>query len=181
MIVVLTEEQSMRVALRTLFEAQWPKRIHGVDWHIISFQGKADLKRKMAEKMRAWNYGDPHFVILRDNDGADCRALKEKIRVDAEKGNKPHHVRLVCQELESWFIGDLEAVAAAYPNRSVRAGASKYRKPDRLNNASQELAGIVGERGKVGRAERIAQHMQPERNRSASFRVAFQTFAELLS
>lgn len=171
----------MSVALRTLFEAQWPERIHGVDWHIISFQGKADLKRRMAEKMRAWNYGAPHFVILRDNDGANCRALKEKIRVDAEKGKKPHHIRIVCQELESWFVGDLDAVARAYPNRHIRANVGKYRDPDRLKNASQELARLVGERGKVGRAERIAQHMQPNRNRSVSFRVAYQTFADLLS
>jgi len=181
MIVVLTEEQSMRVALRTLFEAQWPERLHGVDWHIISFQGKADLERRMAEKMRAWNYADPHFVILRDNDGGDCRALKQKIRADVENGGKPHHIRIVCQELESWFIGDLAAVAAAYPNRSVRAGAGKYRDPDRLNNAAQELADLVGERGKVGRAERIAQHLQPGRNRSTSFRIAYRTFAELLA
>jgi len=135
----------------------------------------------MAEKMRAWNYADPHFVILRDNDGGDCRALKQKIRADAENGEKPHHIRIVCQELESWFIGDLAAVAAAYPNRSVRPAAGKYRDPDRLNNAAQELADLVGERGKVGRAERIAQHLQPERNRSTSFRVAYRTFAELLA
>lgn len=181
MIVVLTEDRSMRVALEALFETQWPNRIHGVDWHIISFQGKADLKRRMAEKMRAWNYGNPHFVILRDNDGADCRALKEKIRADAEKGKKPHHIRIVCQELESWFIGDLDAVALAYPNCNFRANAGKYQAPDRLGNASQELARLIGERGKVGRAERIAPHLQPERNRSVSFRVAFRTFADLLS
>lgn len=181
MMVVLTEEQSMRVALQALFEKQWPDRIRGVDWHVISFHGKADLERRMIGKMRAWNYADPHFVILRDNDGADCLALKEKIQVDAAKGEKPHYVRIVCQELESWFIGDLDAVAAAYPNRSFRSGADKYQNPDRLGNAAQELAQLIGARGKVGRAERIAPHMQPERNRSNSFRVAYQTFAELLS
>lgn len=171
----------MGVALRALFETQWPGRVHGVDWHIIAFRGKAGLERRMIEKMRSWNYGDPHFVILRDNDGADCRALKEKIRVDAEKGKKPHHVRIVCQELESWFIGDPDAVALAYPGCHFRANAAKYRNPDQLNNASQELTNIIAERGKVGRAERIALHMQPDRNRSGSFHVAFQTFADLLS
>lgn len=181
MIVVLTEEPSMSVALRSLFATQWPDRVRGVDWHIISFRGKADLERRMIEKMRSWNYGSPHFVILRDNDGADCRALKEKIRFDAEKGKKPHHVRIVCQELESWFIGDPDAVTLAYPGCHFQASAAKYRNPDRLNNASQELTNIIDERGKVGRAERIAPYMQPGRNRSGSFRLAFQTFADLLS
>jgi len=61
-IVILTEEPSMSVALRALFEAQWPDRVRGVDWHIVSFRGKADLERRMIEKMQSWNYGSPHFA-----------------------------------------------------------------------------------------------------------------------
>jgi hypothetical protein len=55
MIVILTEEPSMRAALETLFAKHWPARARGVDWMVISHEGKADLERKMEEKMRCWN------------------------------------------------------------------------------------------------------------------------------
>ena len=181
MIVILTEEPSMRATLRVLISQQWSESIEGVDWHVIAYEGKADLERNIKKKMLSWNYGDPHFVILRDSDRADCLALKAKLAEKAECGGKPYHIRLVCQELESWFIGDRDAVIEAYPRVIFPANISKYRDPDRIANASEELAKLTGDRAKVARAELIAPRMRPDQNRSKSFQVTYQTLASFLT
>jgi hypothetical protein len=180
MIVILTEEPSMRIVLRTLMARTWPARHEGVDWQIISHQGKADLERKMERKMSTWNYGDPHFIILRDNDGSCCQQLKKRLIAKAASTGKPHHVRIVCQELESWLIGDLTAVKAAYPRARVRDAVAKYRNPDSLGNASEELSILTGDPAKVERAALIAPHLVLQRNRSRSFQVLIETLEKHL-
>lgn len=147
--------------------------IQGLDWFVIDFNGKSDLENGFPERMRKWNYGDPLFLILRDNDGSDCRKLKARLANLAAPVGKPFKVRVVCQELESWFIGDSEAVKMAFPACRFSNATAKYRDPDTLTNASQELAELTGDATKVGRASMIAPHLDPARNRSRSFRVFF--------
>ena len=141
MIVLLTEEPSMSAFLESILPGLWPSSIRGVHWMVLSFQGKADLENLITRKLRQWHYGHPHFVILRDNDGGDCLATKQRLRDLAEASGKPFHVRIVCQQLESWLLGDLQAIERAYPRAAIRDKA-KFRTPDRLANASQELEGL---------------------------------------
>jgi len=183
MIVILSEERSMRDTLVPLFERLHPNLVEGIHWQIIHFQGKADLEKNFPRKMKAWSYLSPHFIILRDNDGADCQTLKVKLAERAASTGRAFHIRIVCQELESWFLGDLAAIEAAYPssNASKFSGTAKYRDPDRLTNASSELAKITSVSGKTSRAHAIAKHLQPEINRSKSFQVFLKTFQSLAS
>jgi hypothetical protein len=180
MIVIFTEEGSMNAALEGLMSRQFPDLIQGLDWFVIDFNGKTDLERRFPDRMRKWNYGDPLFVILRDNDGSDCRKLKERLEKLAAPIDKPFKVRVVCQELESWFIGDSEAVHAAFPACRYSNGTAKYQDPDKLTNASQELAELTGDHTKVGRASMIAPHLEPTRNRSRSFQLFFETLRQHL-
>ncbi len=175
MIVIFTEEESMNAALEALMQRQFPDLIQGLDWFVIDFDGKSDLEKCFPERMKKWNYGDPLFVILRDNDGGDCRKLKQRLEKLATPIGKPFKVRVVCQELESWFIGDSEAVHAAFPACRFSNTTAKYRDPDKLTNASQELAVLTGDATKTGRASMIAPHLEPTRNRSRSFQVFFET------
>jgi len=89
-------------------------------------------------------------------------------------------VRVVCEELESWFLGDNQAVTAAYSGCRFSHGTTKYRDPDRMTNASQELAKLTGDFSKVGRASLIAPHLDPARNVSGSFQVLFKTLQQHL-
>lgn len=177
MIVILTEEPSMRAALETLFAKHWPERARGVDWLVISHEGKADLERKMEEKMRCWNAGEPYFIVLRDNDGGDCLVLNARLRAKAIASGKSHQIRIVCQELESWLLVDPEAVRAAYPRCRFPEDVAKYREPDRLGNASQILGELTGDRAKVPRARLIVMHWNPTKNRSRSFQAFFAALA----
>ncbi|NKC15276.1 MAG: DUF4276 family protein [Gammaproteobacteria bacterium] len=182
MIVFLTEEESMAATLDTVMAVNWTHAINGVDWISLSFQGKSDLEKNISLKMQQWNYSDPHFVILRDQDGADCTVVKERLNQKAKEGNKPYSIRIVCQELESWFLGELDAVEAAYPhiNAGKLRNKAKFRKPDDLTNASQELEKLVDVKGKVGRAKAIAEHFQPPRCVAHSFSVFWKKIATLM-
>ncbi len=172
----------MTPVLRQLLLELWPDATEGFDWHIIAHQGKADLEANMAKKMESWNYNSPHFIILRDNDGGDCTALKARLRELIEQTGKPHHIRIVCQELEAWFLGDLAAVEAAYPGSKATTleNRNQYRHPDRPFNASQLIDNLTGTFAKVARAEQIAAHLDISSNRSRSFQVLIRTLQQLI-
>jgi hypothetical protein len=55
--------------------------------------------------------------------------------------------------------------------RQVPVRRAKFRKPDRLTNASDELGRLVQMKGKVSRAKKIAPHMNIKKNVSHSFNV----------
>jgi hypothetical protein len=80
--------------------------------------------------------------------------------------------------LESWFLGDAKALEAAFPKlaqRRIGTGAT-YRNPDTRMQAWEDLdremqkAGYSGYR-KVQHAGEIAAFMNPQANKSNSFRV----------
>lgn len=172
----------MQVTLEKLIAASWPESTPGISWIVLSFQGKSDLEKNIASKMESWNFGTPHFVILRDQDGSDCKAVKAVLRRKAKQGGRQFTVRVVCNELESWFLGELDAVEAAYPKSkaSKHKQAAKFRDPDVLGNANQELEKLVHVVGKVGRAEAIASFFDPRKCISKSFQVFWRTATELL-
>ena len=179
MIVLLTEESSMREYLEIIIPKLWPDSTCGVDWMVLSFQGKRDLEKSIPQKMTGWNYGNPHFIILRDNDGGDCFVIKQKLCDIANQSNKPFHVRIVCQELESWLLGDLEAIKQAYPRSAVRDKA-KFRNPDRLSNASQELERLINVHPKIDRAKNIGRYLNLRNNLSRSFNVFINMLGQLI-
>lgn len=183
MIVFLAEEASMTAALKQVVPRVWPSGTEGVNWLALHFQGKQDLEKNIRQKMQEWNYGDPHFIILRDQDGGDCQKLKQELLAKCEEGGKPHHVRVVCQELENWLLGDLEAVEAAFPQSKAGKFIDKvkFRNPDKLTNASDELEHLVDFKGKIVRAQSIAGHLNIERCRSHSFGVFISKVKELMS
>ena len=182
MIVFLTEEESMKVTLEKLISRKWPASIPGIQWIVLSFQGKSDLEKNISLKMMGWNYGAPHFVILRDQDGGGCKAVKATLHEKAKLCGRPFTVRVVCNELESWFLGELDVVEAAYPKSKAgkHKQIAKFRVPDALENANQELEKLVQVAGKVGRAEVIASFFDPTKCTSNSFQVFWRTATELL-
>jgi hypothetical protein len=113
-------------------------------------------------------------VILRDNDCGDCIARKARLRdLASDRDASEVLIRIVCQELESWFLGDLAAINAVYNRTGISPDniPAKFRDPDKLANAAKELAQLTGTNAKVSRAESIAQEMNLSANRSKSFQV----------
>ena len=183
-IVFLVEEPSMVELLRGVLPKVFPDWLENQHWLALPHQGKSDLEASVPRKLRAWNMPEDRFIIMRDNDGGDCRVHKARlIRLAAAKPADRVLVRIVCQELESWFLGDLAAVAEAYPSaaRNLIATHRKYPDPDRMTNAAEELRRLTEIPGKVGRAKAISACLTVDANLSHSFNVFITGLKKLAS
>lgn len=141
----------------------------------LQHQGKSDLEASFPRKIISWGAPQPpKFIVMRDNDGADCVTLKKRLLnfLPVAKLNSVK-VRLVMQELESWYLGDLDAVANAGVIGKQIAEAqkhkAKFRNPDRLNNAKQIFRKLTGMSGQIALARSIGPHLNLANNTSPSF------------
>lgn len=180
-IVFLLEEPSMREALDIILPQMIPD-----DTAILSIahEGKRDLELSIPRKLRAWQNQQARFVVIRDQDSADCITLKHKLRELCEgAGRTDCLIRIACRELESWFLGDLKAVATAFnlPRLVKLTGKEKFRDPDRLVNASDELRKLVGSYQKIGGARAIAPLLDLSNNQSRSFQVFLEGLRRLIA
>lgn len=170
--MVLVEELSAK----SLLEGLLPKLLPAEVWiRFQVFEGKSDLERAVARRIRLWAAADACFLVLRDQDAAECLAVKERLLVQVESSGRAATavVRIACRELESWILGDWQAVAAALdrPALAAQARKAKYRNPDRLHRPIDELRRVVPDYEKVRGARLVGRHLEPERNTSRSFQV----------
>jgi len=153
------------------------------NYFIRSFDGKSDLQKNIPQKIRAFSKYTSEkvgVVIMQDQDSADCKKLKQKlINLCQDNGTCPVLVRIVCRELEAWYIGDMEAISQAYPGFHYKTfiNKAKYRIPDNCN-AYDELKKILPDFQKVVGARKLAPHIEVKRNKSVSFQ---QTIRGLLN
>jgi hypothetical protein len=132
------------------------------------------LEKSIPKKLRAWREPGVRFVVIRDNDGGDCHKLKDRLtKLCKECGRAETEVRIVCQELEAWYLGDLEALARAYKTGALSRieDKSRYRDPDSVTCPSAEIARLVPEFQKVSGARLIARCLSRHENKSRSFHV----------
>lgn len=163
----------MKAALCKILPKLAPEFREHEHWVVLSHEGKADLEKSFPRKVKQWQEPGAQFIILRDNDGGDCCALKSRLLSMLPENVESCLVRIVCQELESWLIGDPTALAAAYPGARKQVSLNRLtkRQPDLFTNASELIQQFTGTGAKTLRAEQIAIHMEPGRNRSTSFQV----------
>ncbi len=167
-IVFLLEEVSARELLMGLV----PRIVDpAIETRYLVFEGKSDLEKHLVKRLRGWLIPETLFVVLRDQDAADCVAVKERVMALVEESGRPALVRVACRDLESWVVGDWEAVAQAFdrPRLADQARKAKYREPDRLSRAVYELQKLVPEYQKVDGARRVGPLLDPGRNASVSF------------
>lgn len=172
-LVFFLEEPSAREALKGILPRIIPTE--DIDCKFVVFQGKQDLQKQLKRKLRSWMKPNSRFVVLRDQDSHDCHIVKKNLKTICKEAQRPETlIRIACHELESWFLGDLKAVEEAFGVRGLadKQDKSKYRKPDRLNNAAQELSRITQMKyQKVAGSRAIGQLMDIENNKSRSFKV----------
>ncbi len=170
-LVVFTEEPSAKVMLESLLPRLLPQE--RCSFVCIAFEGKQDLEKQLPIKLRGWRTPNTHFIVLRDQDSGDCEAIKETLQGICGRAGKPRTlVRIACQELESWYFGDLEAVETALQigGLSTLQEKAKYRTPDRIQCPSKELERVTKNRyQKVSGSRLIGEHLRLDESRSASF------------
>lgn len=169
-IVFLLEERSMKTLLDGLLPRLMPNRT----FICIPHEGKQDLEKSIPRKLRAWREPGARFVIIRDNDGGDCHALKQRL-AGLCRDAKCHDalVRIACQELESWYLGEPEAMAKAFGDARLRdiGNKSRFRDPDTIQQPSKEITRLIPQFQKISGARRMASHLSRNGNNSRSFQV----------
>lgn len=187
----LLEEPSVEAFLDGFLPRVLPA---GATWKLIQFQGKGDLLANLERRLkgyRNWLPAGDRIVVLIDEDRQDCRKLKDQLEVAAQTagfvtksaaGKAQFQVvnRVAIEELEAWFLGDIEAIRAAYPRVPASlANRENFRDPDAVAGGTWEAlerelkrAGYFpGGLAKIEFARVMAQHLEPTRNRSRSFQV----------
>lgn len=186
----LVEEPSIEVALENLL----PKLLSpNVETAIHNFHDKLNLLNKLPARLKGyskWLPADWRIVVLVDEDRQDCMTLKSKLEDAASEANlitksaafdrQQFQVlnRIIIEELEAWFFGDVEALVKAYPRvPATLAEKREYRDSDAINGGTWEVLERVLQRAgyypgglpKIEVARNISQHMDPNRNHSKSF------------
>ena len=176
---VFTEEPSMREAIQEI-----AKKI-GVEsrsLRIISFDGVGNLEKNLPAQLRAVA-GDPSAkaLVIRDNDNGNCTDHKTRLvqmARDADLSDRSR-IRIVCQMLEGWFIGDAEALRKsqhfkkAIPKRLTKCD------PDEQQNPKAELRKLRDGYTEIRGAKAISPHLNIEANRSKSFNHTVRAIREL--
>ena len=161
-LVFLLEESSAKAMLDELL----PRVLNSaIRFRCVPFQGKQDLEKQLARKIRDYQNAQARFIVLRDLDShPDCVAVKARLLDACRQSGKQSQclVRIACCELESFYLAD--GLERHQPSR-------KCRHPDGLGNPARELASLTQHRyQKVAGSRAIGAHLNPENTRSASFR-----------
>jgi len=173
-VIFLLEEPPMKILLERLLPRPFPGWVEGQHFQCVPHQGKSDLDLSIPRKLAALPIPGDRFVIVRDNDHAECIALKARFTtLCATHGRPDTLVRLVCQELESWYVGDLKALAQAFndPKLDTPALRKRFASPDGWQKLSVEVQRLVPSFQKCSGARRIAACLHTSGNRSPSFQA----------
>lgn len=191
-------EASLREVLPNLVPAQIPFRI-------VTFQGKTDLLNKLEARMRGyarWSRITGLMVdVLVDQDQQSCEDLKARMEQAASSaglftktspaadGTFQVLNRVVVEELEAWFFGDVAAVCRAFPGVSPHlASRASYRHPDAIRGGTAGAFARVLQRAghhrgglrKVEAAGAVSRYLDVSANRSPSFQTFRAGLLELI-
>lgn len=113
---------------------------------------------------------------MRDQDGGDCGLIKENLRQKCIDARHEHVlIRIACRELESFYLGDLNAVQKGLEIRRFHGLKSKSEigNPDQISQPSELLIKITNNQyQKIGGSRAIAPHLAIDgSNSSHSFHV----------
>jgi len=198
----LVEEASLESALTQLLPKILPSTVSS---KIHAFRGKTDFLAKVPNRLKGYQVGlppDGKIVVLIDEDREDCLKLKKQLEDMARSAglitksscqeDQSFQVlnRIVVEELEAWFFGDVQAIRQAYPKVSPHLAKQKqYRDPDAIKGGTSEaLERVLKKAGyhlggleKYKASSEISQYMNPKSNHSKSFKVFYQGLLEIIN
>ncbi len=173
-IVFFLEEESIKEMLDVIMPTLLSEH-EDIKYIPRFFSGWQHLEKNVGQRIAGYNNHNAVFIIIRDQDGNDCVALKKRLlnRIPKAKQNISL-VRIACTELESFYFGDLAAVSKGL-KVNVRNFSRKanYRYPDKIVKPSEELTKITQRKyKKIAGSRAIAPHLSLDgSNESPSFNI----------
>ena len=149
------------------------------------FEGKQDLEKQIERRLKYWQTPNSVFLVMRDQDSGNCITIKQNLleKVTRSRKQKVTMIRIACHELESFYLGDLSAVEKGLNLKGVskKQKGSKFRTPDQLANAAEELSKLTGHTyQKVSGSRAIGSHLKIDSsNCSRSFNILLDGIREL--
>ena len=167
-------------------------------WKPINYGSKHRLLTTLPTRLRGYaNFSPalrPKSLVLVDRDDDDCLDLKAQLETAcraaslttlavAEAGQSFDVVnRVVIEELEAWYFGDIDALCAEWPGIPVTLGKqARFRNPDGIAGGTHEaLLSVLQRAGhfkgldrlpKIEAARRMGKRVDPANNQSHSFRA----------
>lgn len=194
----LLEEPSAEAALQVLL----PKMVPNVSFALHVMGGKTVLLKQLTKRLRGyarWLPSTYRIIVLVDRDEQDCQQLKQQLESSCQAAGLCSKTvatpcesiqvinRIVIEELEAWFLGDVPALQQAYPRFPDITQKSAYRDPDAIKGGTwetlerllQKSGYFQGGLAKIELAKTVAAFMAPEHNKSESFQVFRQTLLTL--
>ena len=159
-----------------------PKIIREQQYKIIPHEGKKDLQKALRKALPSLCKQHEKYrliVILHDQDQNRCQDIKGRLlqNLPSENDTVPIKIRIVCRELENWYLGDLEAISQAYPRFDPKKHRHKtnFRDPDDSQGAFDLLKKSIPEVKrktitKVELAKMISPYMSVDHNLNKSFK-----------
>ena len=169
-LVFLVEERSMATVINGLM----PRLFPGVIFQCLEHDGKKDLVSRLENRLRSWRTPGVQFVVLIDNDRGDCVALKRELEAKCQAAERPDTlIRIVCQELEAWYLGEPDALADAFGDERLRSigRRARFRDPDAVPYPSVALSELLPDANKAIAAGIMSALLTRERNESTSFQA----------
>lgn len=180
-LVFFLEELSAKVMLQGFLPKILPANVFAC---YVVFEGKSDLEKRLKHKLCNWQKPNTIFVILQDKDSGDCLIIKNRLKAICKEAGKPQTlIRIACHELESWYLGDLQAVQTGLnlSDLARKQNKNKFRTPDNLANASQELFKLTNNQyQKISGSRAIGPHLSITNNKSHSFGVFIKGIQRIL-
>jgi hypothetical protein len=198
----IVEEPSMEETLKNIL----PKMLKPeITFRIINMRNKQNLINNLSKNLSLYKkdfFKHHKIVVLVDQDKENCLVLKQTLEEAARNNGLTTKSsanfgstfqvlnRIVIEEIESWFFGDINALTSAYPKISKNLlNIAKYRDPDKIKGGTWEaLEKLLQKYGyfrnglsKIRNAQNISQYMDPNLNRSRSFQVFREGLEDLVS
>ena len=162
---------------------QW-ETPHDIKIHFRDADGYPDVVSLAASTVATWRKPHTRFLVLCDQDNADCKERKQRIieRIAVARRGAVD-VRIVCRQLETWYLGDLDALVAARPKLAAFARSSSVRgQPDLIVSPAKLIENELAE-GRLRKralARDVGLHARTHANRSHSFNVFVDKLREIL-
>ena len=198
---VLIEDRSGKKMLEAILPKLLGNYCEPHTWKIHAYNGVGEISKGLTAKtdankrilldqlpriLRGYskNPGIDAVIVVVDVDSRDCKDFLVELQrlANTQSSNLTVLFRLAIEEIEVWYLGDKEAIFAAYPEARHRQERLKRYSQDSICGTWELLADIIYRGGatelkenhtagskKYEWAEKITPHMEPQRNLSSSF------------